>query len=355
MKISPDLIPSFFYNFTQHRLRAFWRLLVQGVLYFGGVIGTGIAIGIAAVILYSLSGTPLTANDLMQVVSGSVWVKVLSALVSLLIIFLTYWIGSRWLDHRPWQAYGFHFSRNWWADFGFGLFLGALLMGLAFLVELSAGWVTITGFFQGQQPGESFLGGMLAALVIFICVGIYEEMLSRGYQLRNLAEGLNFKPLNPRLALLLAYLGSSIFFGLLHSGNPNATLLSSLYLIGAGLLLGFGYILTGELALPIGLHIGWNFFQGNVFGFPVSGLGSQASIIAIQQGGPAVWTGGPFGPEGGLMHPLAVVVGCLLIAAWVRWHYGKAHLQARLAVYTVPDRAQPAAHQPGAEAAVKAS
>ena len=162
---------------------------------------------------------------------------------------------------------------------------------------------------------------------------MHEEFFSRGYQLKNLAEGFNgLWGLGPRGAVLVATFVSAIIFGLLHAGNPNATWVSTFNIFLAGLFLALGYVLTGELALPIGLHMGWNFFQGNVFGFPVSGTGANATtFIAIHQGGNPLVTGGAFGPEAGLIGIAAMLLGSLLIIGWVRMQYGAARLQLRLA------------------------
>ena len=101
--------------------------------------------------------------------------------------------------------------------------------------------------------------------------------------------------------------------------------------------MGAGLILTGELAIPIGLHIFWNFFQGNIFGFPVSGVSYPAeivSLIKINQSGPEMWTGGGFGPEAGLLGLFANLLGLLLIFGWVYIRRGKkfAGIHAPLAI-----------------------
>jgi hypothetical protein len=120
----------------------------------------------------------------------------------------------------------------------------------------------------------------------------------------------------------------------LHIFNPNAGLVSSFNIFLAGLLLlGVGRLLTGELAIPIGVHITWNFVQGNVLGFPVSGVDYRwATVFATQQHGPELWTGGAFGPEAGLLGVLAMLLGALLTILWVRWRYGRTGLCHALAV-----------------------
>ena len=330
-----------FWNAKERRVRSLWRLFLQVILFFvlSGVL-TGVGM-VTAVAIAIASGHPIPSpadpgfvQEMTELSMQNSLGGVLFTLTSLLSVTLSVWVAGRLLDRRPLADFGLHFGPHWWADLGFGLALGALLMVGIFVVELAAGWVTITGTFQ--SPGAPFGVAILIALVRFIGVGIQEELFSRGYHLRNLAEGLNLSFVGPRGALLLGYACSSAIFGLLHAGNPNASVTSTINLIIAGLFLGLGYVLTGELAIPIGIHITWNFFQGNVFGFPVSGGAPSTTIIAIQQGGPELWTGGAFGPEAGLLGLLAIAVGSMLTVIWVRRQVGRAELQGRIAQYTRP-------------------
>ncbi len=325
-------IQALFWNTQQHRLRAFWRLvgflLLATLLSIVVTIVGGIGVG-----LVQVSGIEL---PMMQMLLP------MGMIVTLLAVSLSLFLAGLFLDRRPFADFGFHMSRQWWPDLGFGLLLGAVLMTMVFLVEWSLGWVTITNTYQVPQEGQSFLLALLQPLIIFLCVGIYEELLSRGYLLRNVAEGLNIPRLQPQGAIIIAWIISSVVFGLGHFSNPNSSLISNINLVLAGIFLGLGYILTRELAMPIGIHITWNFFQGNVFGFPVSGIGSFAdtSFIAIEQGGPDVWTGGTFGPEAGLLGVVAILTGCLLIVGWVKVWYGEVRLQESLAHFTPRARAK---------------
>ena len=302
------------------RLRAGWRLLFQFLLLY---VGTALAGSLTLVAV----GDPEAGGAARPSSAPNVPLYVVSALAAVASV----WVAGRFLDRRPFSGFGLRFGRAWWFDLAFGLLLGASLISGIFLFELAAGWVTVTGAFRAGGGG-AFFPVILAPVVLFLCVGFYEELFTRGYQLTNLAEGLNGPRLGPKRAILLAWILSSSFFGLLHAFNPNATVLSTLNVTLAGVMLGLGYVLTGELAISIGLHITWNFFQGNVFGLPVSGRDPVgATFLSTHQAGPELLTGGPFGPEGGLLGPAAMVVGMLLIAVRVRRGRGKLSLHLPLA------------------------
>jgi hypothetical protein len=328
-----------FWNPHEQRLRALWRLLVLIFVF----IVVSIAIGLASGLLFL--GWAALGQDVLTIQNT------IGALVMLAATCISMWLVGRFIDRRPFRDFGFHLNTHWWADLGFGLALGALLMLGIFLVELAAGWVSVTGTLQTASPDQPFLLMILVPLVTFLGVGIYEEMLLRGYMLRNIAEGLHLPAIGARNAIIIAWVLSSIIFGVLHMFNPNATIISTINLMLAGVFLGLAYVLTGELAIPIGLHITWNFFQGNVFGFPVSGGEfSQATFIAIEQGGPDVWTGGAFGPEAGLMGIVAMLVGSGLIVLWVRWRRGSVGLHLPLAQAPARLRAEQAAPAHGERA-----
>ncbi len=327
-----------FWNGEEHRLRALWRILAQALLFFLGTIIFGAmlvatALGVASSRPSAPLLNPGDPAALAGLLGGQLGLLLLNAGAALLAAFSSVWLAGRFLDRRRFSDFGFHFSPHWWFDFVFGLVLGAVLILGIFVLELMAGWVTIAGLLEAGTSDMPFGWLALGGLVVFIIVGIEEELLSRGYQLRNIAEGLHSPRRDPAVAVLAAWVLSATIFGMLHAMNPNATILSTAMLVVAGLFLGLGYILTGELAIPIGLHITWNYFEGFVFGFPVSGIPPIASFIAIEQNGPEILTGGRFGPEAGLVGLVWTLAGGVLTALWVRYRYGSVRICHNISRY----------------------
>ncbi|GAB5519982.1 MAG: hypothetical protein RhofKO_22330 [Rhodothermales bacterium] len=300
------MVRTIFWNAEERRLRGGWRLIFHFalMLLFGAL---------AALILVPIGG--LDASTVLIQAFG---------------VIAATWVAAKVLDHRSVADFGLHTDGAWWTDCGFGLILGFLLIGGVFALEVAMGWVTVTDTLVASGRG-GLVYGIGGALLTFILVGFYEELLSRGYHLTNLAEAFNMPILGPTGAVVLAWIVSSAAFGVAHAGNPNATWVSTVNISLAGILLGVGYVLTRSLAIPIGLHISWNFAQGNVFGFPVSGTDAGATLIEIEQGGPALWTGGAFGPEAGLLGLVAMGVGIGLSVLWVRVRYGVTRIDATIA------------------------
>ncbi len=328
-----------FWDDSTQRYRSLWRLIFQIFLLLVIFIPLVYLSVIPGMVIFIRQGGTLETFSTATLEAASLanqTVQALSSLAILAAMVLSVWLAGKFADKRPFASFGFHLNRAWWLDFVFGLVLGAGLMILIFAVELSAGLIKITNRFYTPVTDSPFWLSILSALVIYISVGIYEELFSRGYQLRNTAEGFAF--LDPKWAVILSTLLTSLLFGLLHANNPNATAVSTFNLFIAGIFLAWGFLLTGELALPIGLHITWNFFQGNVFGFPVSGQGNAPTFIAIEQSGSTVITGGQFGPEAGLAGLAAILLGSLLIAGWVRWRYGRVQPFSHLTILTLNDK-----------------
>jgi membrane protease YdiL (CAAX protease family) len=301
---------------TERRLRLFWRLIFFAVTLIVVAIFTG-----------SLQSLVTTGSDFL---AG----EGISALFALLIIVVSIAVAGWLADHRRFAEFGFHFSSAWWRQLVFGLLLGAVLMVLIFAIQLALGWIEIDATSVSSRASTPFVVAIMQPIILFICVGIYEELLMRGYLLKNVAEGLSFEPLGNRGGVWIAYITTSLIFGVLHAGNPNATVLSTFNIAVAGLFLGLGMLLTGELAIPIGLHITWNFFQGNVFGMPVSGTKwVGATVLQSAETGPDLWTGGTFGPEAGLLGIIAMLIGSLATIWYVRRTRGQAVIQDAIAVY----------------------
>jgi uncharacterized protein len=208
-------------------------------------------------------------------------------------------------EGRDLSSLGFRLDRRWLLEFGAGTLLGLLLLVSAALL------VRGLGGFHWERNSAVGLGGLLAAAWMYLAVGFFEETLFRGFAFQRLVAGLGAWP-----SLALA----GLVFALAHWGNPGmagATRIWATLNIGlAAILLGLAWIRTGSLALPIGIHLGWNWTQGSLLGFGVSGNEAPGFLRVIFHGRPLWLTGGDFGLEASL--PCALL--CLaLILALARW------------------------------------
>jgi uncharacterized protein len=311
-----------FWNAAERRMRAGWRLGIELVLF------------LTAVAILEFSRRSLAATRVAGLTTG----------LYLALGFAVAWVAA-FIDRRRLVEYGFHLSRRWAIDFAFGFLAGAVMMSGIFLAEWVAGWIHVT-----PQAAPSPLAMALTvgrSLIMFFTVALVEEFTSRGYQIRNLAEGLAGR-VGPRTAIALAWIISAAVFGFLHVRNPNATVMSSLNLmLSLGGVLGLGYVLTGELAIPIGIHLSWNFFQGTVFGFPVSGMVLLKGPLILEQSGPEMWTGGAFGPEAGLVTTVAAAVGCALVAIWIKFRDGRVAFETGVLRYVPCSSGQSDLSAPG--------
>ncbi len=282
-----------FVNPEERRLRAGGRIFCFSVLYLALM-----AVEITLALILSGGELLITSFSLSFIVAN------------LAVTLLAVWLARRFLDRRPFLDLGLRPERGWWADLFFGAALGGVLMAGIYLVEWAAGWLAFSGFAWDAMDWGQLLLPFAVAFFLYVVVGINEELMMRGYVMQNLAAGLN---------MFWAVFISSAVFGLMHLGNPHASWLSSLNIAVVGVLLAAGYLVTRSLWLPIGLHFGWNFFQGTVFGFPVSGVGADAfHLIRQTVAGPEWVTGGSFGPEAGLTGLAAEIVGIALIWLWGR-------------------------------------
>lgn len=279
------ILARIFLSPDEPRLRAGWRLLIHTILLFVFAITIGIVAGFL--------------GNLLDGSIASIW----NQIVNFLVITGSVYVARRWLDKRSFESLGLKLDRHTVLDILAGIAITFVQMGFIYLVMLALGWLTFEGFAWEFDPISVVIGNVLNFLIVFIFVGWNEELLSRGYHLQTIASGLN---------LFWGVILSSAVFGLLHLGNPNATWVSAAGIFFAGIYLAYGYIRTKQLWLPIGLHIGWNFFEGVGFGFPVSGLDTYA-LTRITVHGPELWTGGAFGPEAGLIVLPSLLVGGILI------------------------------------------
>lgn len=200
-------------------------------------------------------------------------------LVQLIVGILLVLIFRKWMDRASIKSLGLplkQYSKEAMIGFVTGIFLCHFITVVLWLMQLLE-WM----------PGDTSFLSLLSSFLLLALVAFTEELVFRGYILNNLMQSMNEKT---------ALFTSAFIFAAAHSFNPEFNLTAFFNILLAGLLLGINYIFTRNLWFGILLHLSWNFVQGSVLGFKVSGL-ELPSLLQQNLRGSILLTGGKFGLE----------------------------------------------------------
>jgi len=284
------MIKKIFLNLDENRLRAGWRLLL--VL---------IALPVVSRILNPLV-KPVFGGTLEDDMIRWIFRGVLVVIAATLVV----WISRRYLDKKTFTSLGVRLSRLVVWDMLVGFLLSGLMVGIVFVVLRYLEIIVIQEISWDGNGISPFLEIFLWFIGLGAAVAWSEELGFRGYILQNLGEGIG---------IVWAVVVSCLLYGLMHMINPNSTMLSGLLIAMIGFLRIWGWLRTGQLWLSMGMHAGWNFFQGPIFGFSISGYSTE-SLVKHSLSGPDWVTGGSFGPEAGIVVVPVVLLGLLVMVLW---------------------------------------
>lgn len=270
------------------------------------------AIPILAVLLiqYGFSEDILSMNR-MPVTASGLWM----ALFLISSFFLMYVFVAAWAwfyERRPVHTLGYERPEAL-LRYGRGFLLGLFLFSAAVGIQAAAGGVTVEAGDPSRQ-GTAAIAGVLIVLVGWIVQGGAEEVLVRGWVLPVL--GARYRP-------WVGILVSSLVFAALHALNDNLSALAMFNLALFGLFAALFAMREGSLWGISALHSAWNWAQGNIFGFEVSGMSTGGgTLFNLGSIGPTWLTGGLFGPEGGIAVTAVLLLGILTILFWKTSHGG---------------------------------
>lgn len=249
-----------------------------------------LVVGVFQIIGGSLIGFSFSDIEIEKTPIQRLFIQVFSFVGTSLIV----WIFVRFIDKEKFIDIGFKIKnhiKSLWAGFA----IGATIMLLGF------GLLEILGQISIQKINFDFRQ-ILISIFVYILVAFTEEILFRGYVLRNLMYSLN-----RHIALII----SAILFSLMHGLNPNIDLIGFSNLFIAGILLGITYIHTKNLWFPIALHFSWNFFQ-TILGFNVSGQNTY-SAVEFNMDQKTLLNGGGFGFEGSILALISMIITIVII------------------------------------------
>jgi len=263
-------------------LRPIWRCLLAVVLMLVAYVAVGMVLG---VVYEGLHWQPPLLTTLLLV-----------NLLMLPCLLGVFKIMTGVFDRKPLGSAGLTFHQRAGKEMALGVALGTTMMLAVAALERLLGLAT---FRATNEPPRQFVAGGAFLLLVLLVAAANEEMLFRGYAFQRLVDSVG------AIAAVALF---SLLFGLSHLANPAHTWVSTVNTVLVGIPFAIAYLRSRSLWIPIGMHFAWNFIQGFVLGFQVSGLAFPFSLLQAEVGGADWLTGGRYGPEGGLVATAVIVL-----------------------------------------------
>jgi membrane protease YdiL (CAAX protease family) len=271
--------------------------------------GIWMLVFVALFLLSRVVHRPL-AEGLRVLGAGDAWREALGVVLLLGVT----WACVR-LRRESLRSVGLGLDRRWIGESALGLVAGGASALFAVAIMWTAGGV------QFALDPHRAADLIVAGLWLFACAAMLEELLFRGFLFQRLVAGIGFSGAQLVMALL---------FALAHWSNPDiegpARVIATIEIALGAILLGLAWHRTRSLAMPFGLHLGWNAMHGQVLGFDVSGFEQAGWFDPVLADAPHWMTGGGFGPEASVC---AIAADLVLIALLWRWKGTRASAELR--------------------------
>ena len=287
-----------------NEVRSVWKILLVFLLSYTLMLGTSMLIGVIIGILLLIKGnSEYLMNFNTESTAEYELIFQVSTSLSNILFIISCIIIWKIFEKKKINKMGITSIKNGYKELGIGLILGAITMSIVAIIIIAIGNVKLVNSISKPQISISLLYGLIS----FIFVGFGEEILSRGYIMSVLKQTRN---------IWLILIGPALIFAALHLGNEGIDVLSFINLFLVGVLFAYMFMKSKNIWMPIGYHITWNYFQGYIWGFGVSGV-SVNGLYKIENVTNNIINGGAFGPEGGI---IVTIVTCLMFI-FVYWFY----------------------------------
>ncbi len=276
---------------TKGRLRSGWRFTIFCAVFIVAAMAIG---GAGLAVLQALS-VPFEAGEPAFLLVNSAAMIIPALLIG--------WLCGKYLEGLPFRALGAWFTDGWFRHLVGGILVGAGTVSFAVAVAAALGGLR---FELNTADGAAMIKSLVISFAVLAVGAAAEEALFRGYILQTFARS--------GLAAMAIAL-TSVFFGAVHAGNPNADVLPVINTMLAGVWFGVAYLKTRDLWFVWGMHLMWNWVQGAFFGIEVSGITTLVSAPGLREidSGPAWLTGETYGVEGGIVTTVALIASTVVI------------------------------------------